>query len=377
MATNINAVYPPIVNSSIPAFVAKSHNILNIPFSLPLTVNYDNVQYIAVKIVQQSNNKTVVNTDIHYDGIIYLSKDEIKQSGTGKYLLSVSGNNIMINGAIGWGENIYYKIQIRFGYNALPVYSADLTIDERRSVFFRWKKTQNVVSGYSEWSNVIITKSITEPTVHILNNKTASSLFPDIIISSSENVETTRFPEFQGGYYNKTSSVEPLDKYRFRLYKGKTINNINDVYLTTGWLQFNGTYNETYSGLVKHVFKEPLEYTEEQFYTIVFDVITKNQYECSSEPYTFTITETYLEQLNSLDFVVTDNNHSGFYTKKFMSTSDKTFEAYKRIFNLPINAVKVNPKDIKDINVKPTDIVYRYNQNQIKILKVKITKIQL
>ena len=371
MATNVNVVYPPIVNSSIPAFIAKAYNNLNISFSLPLTVNYNNIQHMAIKIVQQSNNKTVVNTNTYYDGIIYLSKDEIKDLGNSQYSLSIPGNSIMINGVVGWGENIYYKIQIRFGYNALPTYTTNLTADEKRTIFFRWKKTQNAISGYSEWSNVIITKSITEPTVHILNNKLAPSLFPDIIVSSSENVETTRFPEFQGGYYNKVESAEPLDKYRFRLYKGKKINNPNDVYLTTGWLQFNGSNNETYSGLVKHVFKEPLEYIEPQFYTVIFDVITKNQYQCSSDAYTFTITENYLKQLNSLDFIVTDNNNAGFYTKKFTSTSDKTFEAYKRIFNLPIDSVKVKLEDVKDIAVKPTDIVYKDNQNKINILTLE------
>jgi len=45
---NINRVYPPIVGSSIPAFLA-SDATLNIEFSLPKSLNYDDVKNISIK----------------------------------------------------------------------------------------------------------------------------------------------------------------------------------------------------------------------------------------------------------------------------------------------------------------------------------------
>ena len=73
MATvNINTIYPPIVESSIPAFLSMAAG-LRISFTLPLTVNFNNVKHMAVRIVQQSNNKSVIDTDRYYDGIIYNS----------------------------------------------------------------------------------------------------------------------------------------------------------------------------------------------------------------------------------------------------------------------------------------------------------------
>ena len=88
---NINRVYPPIVGSSIPAFLA-SDATLNIEFSLPKSLNYDDVKNISIKFTQQSNNKSVVNTDIYYDGIIYMEKPAY--SSTGIYKITVNSNGI-------------------------------------------------------------------------------------------------------------------------------------------------------------------------------------------------------------------------------------------------------------------------------------------
>ena len=71
MATaNINSVYPPIVESSLPAFPVDNESLF-VTFTLPLVVNFDNVKNIAVRIVQQSNNKSVLNSNTYYDGIMY------------------------------------------------------------------------------------------------------------------------------------------------------------------------------------------------------------------------------------------------------------------------------------------------------------------
>ena len=86
---NINTVYPPIVDSSIPAFLASDNN-LTISFSLPLTVNFDNVKHMAVRMVLQSNNKTIINTEKYYDGIIYIPRDNITFDSFGKYYLNIN-----------------------------------------------------------------------------------------------------------------------------------------------------------------------------------------------------------------------------------------------------------------------------------------------
>jgi len=66
----------------------------------------------------------------------------------------------------------------------------------------------------------------------------------------------------------------------------------------------------------------------DEYYTLVFDIITKNGYQCSSKPYIFTITEVYLKSLEYLSFIVKDNTNSGFYADKFYAPTRSVFRTY-------------------------------------------------
>lgn len=352
---NINRVYPPIVGSSIPAFLA-SDATLNIEFSLPKSLNYDDVKNISIKFTQQSNNKSVVNTDIYYDGIIYMEKPAY--SSTGIYKITVNSSDIKLGDNYGWTANTFYKIQLRFGYN-------NLNYTDKVS-FFKWKKAQNTATAFSEWSNVIITKAIQEPIVDILNNRDTTSLDVGFILISSQNVESSRFPKFQGGYYNVAE--EPLDKYRFRLYEGSYTSELlptSDPYLQTDWIQFNGSGNNKYSGLVEYSFNQQLDYTGLKTYSIIFDVITANGYQKSSEFYNFTITENYLKQFKSLVFVVKDNTERTTYKDLFYVADENNFNNYLSYFELE----GVNPTyDANTTNKATGDIGYIINGTEHKIL---------
>ena len=352
---NVNRVYPPIVNSSIPAYLATAES-LNINFSLPKSLNYDDVKNISIKFSQQSNNKSVVNTDIYYDGIIYMEKPTTSTNGI--YTVTVKNSDIKLGDTIGWVSNTFYKIQIRFGYSKLDY-------EKNKIAFFKWKKTQTLINGFSEWSNVIITKAIEEPIVNILNNKEITNLDVGFILTKSENVETTRFPKFQGGYH--CAAEEPMDKYRFRLYEG-AYNSLNqptiDPYLSSGWLQFNGGGQDYYTGLVEYSFNRQLDYLGHKTYSVVLDVITANGYQKSSEFYNFTITESYLKQLESLVFIIKDNTGDTTIQQRLFNTNEVSFETYKSYFNVEGE----NPTYVRGyfddcvengINYQAGDIVYR------------------
>mgnify|MGYP006902880679 len=170
-------------------------------------------------------------------------------SSTGIYTVAIDSSDIKLGDSYGWTANTFYKIQLRFGYSTLN-YTDKVS-------FFKWKKAQNTATAFSEWSNVIITKAIQEPIVDILNNQDTTSLDVGFILVSSQNVESSRFPKFQGGYYNVAE--EPMDKYRFRLYEGSYTSELlptSDPYLQTEWLQFNGSGNNKYSGLVEYSFNQ-------------------------------------------------------------------------------------------------------------------------
>lgn len=321
---NINRIYPPIVDSSIPAFLSTAESF-NINFSLPKSLNYDEVKNISIRFTQQSNNKSVVNNDVYYDDIIYMEKPIASTNGI--YTITIKNSDIKLGDTTGWVPNTFYKIQIRFGYGKLD-YTDKIS-------FFKWKKSQTMTEAFSEWSNVIITKAIQEPVVDILNNKFTTSLDVGFILNSSENVETSRFPKFQGGYYNVAE--EPLDKYRFRLYEGTyTLKDQVSIepYLQTEWLQFNGSGNNVYSGLVEYSFNRQLDYLGHKAYSIIFDVITANGYQKSSEFYNFTITENYLKQLEALVFTIKDNSQSTILLDRISDTDQFSFKLYKDYFGI-------------------------------------------
>lgn len=351
---NVNRVYPPIVSSSIPAFLATAQT-LNITFSLPKSLNYDEVKNMSVKFTQQSNNKSVVDTDKYYDGIIYMEKPSTS-STNGLYTITVKNSDIKLGETIGWVPNTFYKIQIRFGYGKLDYNSGD----NKKASFFNWKKKQTTAQAFSEWSNVIITKAINDPTVEILNNGFTSSLDVGFILTQSQNVETTRFPKFQGGYNN--DAEEPLDKYRFRLYEGNytSKNKITqEPYLNSGWLQFNGSGISGYTGLVEYSFNRQLEYSGNKIYSVIFDIITANGYEKSSEFYNFTITESYLKQLESLVFIVKDNSEQSTLGDKILYNSNEaSFNFYKNCFGIAGDNPSYVNKHIEGFDYKPGDITY-------------------
>ncbi len=300
-----------------------------------MVVDYKSVKHMAIRVVQQSNNRSVVNTDLYYDGIIYKEKPDSNINGV--YSIPIDYNEIKIDSDIGWKPKIFYKIQIRFGYNDLPKYNDSDSEKDKKVAFYAWKKAQTSVNGFSEWSNVIITKVINEPIVKILNNVDSAFYFSNSFLELSENIENTRFPLFQGGYYNEDSQ-EPLDKYRFRLYDGSLSKSEMDLIkpkLSTEWLQFNGSGNEKYSALVQYTFNQALSYINNPTYTVIFDTISKNGYHASSTPYTFSVNEGVMNRLNNITLVVKDNSHNGIYEDRFYQASKEVFDSYKKLFRTP------------------------------------------
>ena len=366
MSTNKINIFPPIVNSFISAFTDTADEI-KINFALPITTDYKEIKHIDIRMVQQSNNKTVVDTSIYPDGIIYKSKNNVNQNGD-IYSINVSRNEVKKifttkveeNAAIeknGWTANTYYKIQIRFGYGEL--YN-DI------SSFQQWKVNQKNLNNFSEWSNVIVTKAIEKPIVKISNNYDLNDLYSTfkMIPILNTNAENSRFPTFKGEYSSKNSN-EPLDKYRFRLYEGIYDNsNYINPYLTSEWITYNNEGQDGISSYVQHTFNQPLNIIEPKYYTVIFDIITKNQYEDSSEPYIFTVNEGILNKITHLDLIVKDNNNNNYYSERLMAPTKNVFNAYKKLFG------KLS-KDSIYLKKDGTDIYYLKNSNS-RIFKKEI-----
>ena len=362
----VNYVYPPLVNSSSSAFNKDVDSII-VKFSVPIIVNYEDVKHISIRVVQQSNNKSVVDTNTYYDGIIYKKKPTSSENGI--YSIAIDTKEIITNGVAGWKAGTFYKIQIRFGYDE-ELYNLSGAEDEssRKVKFYKWKKRLASSNSFSEWSNVIITKAITPPVVEIANNLDNIFLFSTNVLRYSDNVEHTRFPRFEGNY--TSDAEEPLDKYRYRLYQGRytydpLIINKEEPYLDSGWLQYNGGASEKYTAVTEYTFKQPLAYLGTNYYTVFYDTVSLNEYYKTSAPYTFTVTEGVLNPINHIDLVVKDNTRQGNYASRFSAATKNVFTAYKKMMDLPYDATFVK--------IDGTDIIYSINQSRtnFKLQEIK------
>lgn len=272
------SIYPPILQSTQSAFLATTPTY-PIYFTLQTIMSFNDIKHIQIRVVSQSNNKTVVNTALYPDGIIYKASSFISQTGN-QYYISINSNDL----AKKWDEGALYKIQLRFGINSLYNSISD---------FATWKQQQINQEAFSEWSTVMIIKAIDTPSIIIANDEAKKD---DVI--ATERTEATLTPLFNGYYH---SEYESLDKYKFDLYAGNEIGNDNLIE-SSGWVQHNSSQNNE----DLHRFKTVL--TNGETYTVVYSILTVNGYEGQSTPYTFLANQTYLPQMEGFQLIIDDKN---------------------------------------------------------------------
>ena len=117
-------LYPPLLDSTIPAFDYKTDCV--IPFEIPLVDNINSIKNIQVNVVYQSNNKPVLmnvsNGIVQNDNVAYMPFNNniyITKVSENKYTLTIPKSFISAS-SFTWDSGKYYKAQLRFGLNALP-----------------------------------------------------------------------------------------------------------------------------------------------------------------------------------------------------------------------------------------------------------------
>ena len=272
-------MYPPLLNSSQPAFLYNTSEYM-ISFSLPNLMSINSVKHIQIKIVTQSNNKSVINTKMYPDGIIYknLSGGGLQKKGN-SYRVAVTLAEL----ANGWTPGTLYKVQMRFGEN--DIYTSI-------NNFAEWKKEQIAQGAFSEWSTVMAIKAIREPSIKILND----SLGRDTI-ESARMLEPTLTPLIVGSCVFNADDKEAVDKYRFILY-----DELNNKIEDTGWCQHNVSADGTDQVRFKHMLENAGNYN------VYYQIVSINGYEATAKVYEFQARETYLTQLENMTLRVDDTD---------------------------------------------------------------------
>lgn len=278
------SIYPPTLKSTQPAFIYTT-NSYKVFFTLQKITSRSEIGHAQIRVVEQTTNKSVINTSQFPDGVIYT--ETINEEDNGQYSVAILTRYLKR----GWEANHVYKIQMRFGTNAMYQSLAD---------FATWKQLQIDQNAFSEWSTVMIVKAINEPSIYIKN---AENLNQDII--ATEKVEGSLTPlfvgycDFEASNTSFNTKLEMVDKYRFLLYEGDII---DDEFLLedSNWLQHNASAEHT----DQHRFKTIL--TNNKTYSVIYQIITVNEYAAEASPYTFMAAQSYLTGLEEVDLRAED-----------------------------------------------------------------------
>ena len=271
------SIYPPIVNTYEPAFVAGSNSSLRVYFSLSslsssattylTSISDSNVATafnIQVQVFNQ-DGKSVVNTvndssNSRYRAtgvILNLNAKQVKQ-GENYFYVTINSSDIKN----GWTIGMKYKIQLRL---STVTYNPDTY--PKQEVWL-----QEFSNSFSEWSTYCYTKAISEMTVQIpLFNYDSSD---SSVIHNDNTVYTVSDVNFFGSIFNSDSDANELyDSFRVCLYKDDIlIEDSGDIERIT-----LGNESESY---FEYKFKSNFVNLEEYYISLSF--VTVNEYSLDS-----------------------------------------------------------------------------------------------
>lgn len=179
MATVLSTLYPPLIDTFMPAFpntqMAEAHFTVS-----PYNSSYD-ISYLHITLVDQRTNKNAFATDANVEtpsgtalinGVWIIPFNDYLEGNINPYLeLNRDANNYTlyipptllkqndINERT-FVVNSYYKLQLRFDKNNDP----NISLNNINSDYLSTKRAY-----FSEWSSVCLLKAIPEITVHFNN----------------------------------------------------------------------------------------------------------------------------------------------------------------------------------------------------------------
>ena len=341
-----NNLYPPIINTWMPAFVRTT--ACRLYFSLSSYNTIEDIKNVQVIISNQNNNLSVLNSQTYPAGIkiTNLSIDnEIK--GDNKYFITIEPEDLE-DGI--FEINQFYKVQIRFtGAGA-----ANLTDSKKIASWL----TDNQ-KFFSEWSTVCLIKGIQQPKLYIKGFEGSD------IEGSTEIVFTNEIIDFIGGMYFDENA--DLEKEYLKYYKIQVYNNvINSLLFDTGNIYTNEYNPNEINYTLKYKLEDGINYRVVIWYT------TNNEY-TNNVSYTFSIIQNGMSALNATIEASPDEANGRIQvsvvskdTAAFLSnltirrtSSETNFKIWEDIRTVTINEGKPLNYNFYDYTVK-SGVWYKY-----------------
>ena len=257
-------IYPPIVDSYLPAFSAETDNAkCRIPFRLSKFNSSKDIKSVHVSIVKQNTGKNVVNINNNEGGryrstgiIINVPFQPIKDTEEDDlFYIELSSDDIDIGWTIGW----IYKVQIRFC-------AAENYNPARDGGQAAWLNAHSF--DFSEWSTVTIIKAIgaINYAIPVLNIDTKN--IEGINEEKSTILYAASLNAFGHFYEDSRDTSELIYSYQFLLYdaEGRLIEDSHTI--LANQYQDNRSFS--------YLFKTELE--NEQHYKLGFKFETINHF---------------------------------------------------------------------------------------------------
>ncbi len=271
-------LYPPILASTQSVFsINEIPNGYEVKFSLAAITTYDEIGHIGILVAKQSNNRSIANTALYPDGVIYKSWDKQENS------ITIASSDLNPT----WEPGSLYKIQLRFGSSTLP------SGNPPWSNFASWHKTQVQANAFSEWSTAMIVKPIHTPTLTIVKD---SNVYTGSQTRAASLVASLT-PTFFGICEIPSVDKEVEESYRFEIFQGNTLLE------SSGWLSHtSGEEDAVY-------FKTLLE--NQSTYQVTYDIRTSNGYETSTSPFNFVAVRSTLGDLDNFSITAVKDPENG------------------------------------------------------------------
>lgn len=256
-----NNLYPPIFKKAyMPAFKASDQDGCKIYFSLSVynSISDINQNLVQISVQNQNTNYSALDLGIYPAGVkIAPLNIQLGRTSQDRYFVTISNEDLAKDPVTneGFVPGNIYKVQIRFTGKAVS------NVDNSKKITEAWLNTN--IQNFSEWSQVVLIKPISEP-VLLLNNFSTqfdeeSFTLQDIYVSGRLNIPV--------------ENNEYLKKYRIRIYDGSdTLKEDSGEIYTNSYNHNNGINYK-----IKYNLEDDQDYVLKVFYQ------TNNLYEKEEE----------------------------------------------------------------------------------------------
>lgn len=264
-------MFPPIVNTYMPAFVREntSGGGCRIYFALS-PFQGERGEYAQITLRKQDTNKNALNSEYPMEIKRMKIKIDNTEETDNKYYVSIEATDL--DGGF-FESNSFYKVQIRLEEKGVTMGSKEDPTKPTGS----W--INNNLDKFSEWSTVCLIKSISIPRVYIvgLNSKNPPNeitenftTWKSTILSISGYLQFVKRENFE----TKLDLEEEEVLKSFSLSLEKIVENGENILIAKSGTLYSDPYGEPNS--FNYTFKNELEYNET--YSLKIEYTTRNLY---------------------------------------------------------------------------------------------------